>query len=128
MTYLVQGVGIGVLFATLGLLLKESGSKNATAAAAVLGVLFFSFVFLRISPLFAQTMQVLEGLSLQKEGAFLLKAIGVGYVSQLGGDICRDLGAQGIAAKIELLGRAELLILCMPVFLQLFENVRILTG
>ena len=113
---------MGVLFATFGLLLKESGSKSASAAGAVLGVLFFGFVFLRISGLFAQLSQVFESAQLQKEGTFLLKAIGVGYVSQLGSDVCRDLGAQGMAAKIELLGRAELLLLCMPTFLQLLQT------
>lgn len=121
MTQLLQAVGLGVLFAMLSLLAKESGSKTAAAQVAFAGVVLFGVALLRLLPSFSAARSLFEKLSLQKESSFLLKAIGIGYVSQIGGDICRDLGAEGVATKVELCGRAELLLLCMPLFVQLLE-------
>ena len=44
----------------------------------------------------------------------LLKGLGVTYVVHIGADVCRDLGAAGIASKLELCGKAELLLLALP--------------
>ena len=50
-----------------------------------------------------------------------MKAVAVGYVSRIGSDVCRDLGADSVAAKVELCGRAELLLLAMPLFAEVLE-------
>ena len=121
-------IGLGVLFAMLSLLAKESGSKTAAAQVAFAGVALFGFAFIRFLPVFSEAKALFEKLSLEKEGVFLLKAVGVGYVSQIGGDVCRDLGAESVAAKIELCGRAELLLLSLPLFAELLELSYSLVG
>ena len=121
MTHLLQAVGIGVLFAMLSLLAKESGSKTAAVQVAFAGVLLFGMAMLRFLPVFETVSSLYQKLSLQKEGSFLLKAVAVGYVSRIGSDVCRDLGADSVAAKVELCGRAELLLLAMPLFAEVLE-------
>ena len=128
MTHLLEVIGLGVLFAMLSLLAKESGSKTAAAQVAFAGVALFGFAFIRFLPVFSEAKALFEKLSLEKEGVFLLKAVGVGYVSQIGGDVCRDLGAESVAAKIELCGRAELLLLSLPLFAELLELSYSLVG
>ena len=128
MTHLFEVIGLGVLFAMLSLLVKESGSKTTAAQVAFAGVALFGFAFVRFLPVFSEAKALFEKLSLEKEGVFLLKAVGVGYVSQIGGDVCRDLGAESVAAKIELCGRAELLLLSLPLFAELLELSYSLVG
>ena len=52
MTHLLQAVGIGVLFAMLSLLAKESGSKTAAVQVAFAGVVLFGMAMLRFLPVF----------------------------------------------------------------------------
>ena len=121
MTQLLQAVGIGVLFAMLSLLAKESGSKTASVQVAFAGVVLFGIALLRFLPAFESISTLFTKLSLEDEGSFLFKVVGVGYVSRIGSDVCRDLGAEGVAAKVELCGRAELLLLSLPLFAEVLE-------
>ncbi len=54
---------------------------------------------------------------------FLLKAVGVGYVSQFSSDICADAGENAIASKIELAGRICILAMTVPVVSSLVEMI-----
>ena len=46
--------------------------------------------------------------------AILFKAVGICLLTQLAGDVCRDSGESSIASKIELAGRAAILLTAMP--------------
>ena len=110
-----------MLFAMLLLLAKESGSKTVSVQVAFFGVVLFGMALLRFLPAFETVSSLYEKLSLQKEGNFLFKAVAVGYVSRVGSDVCRDLGAESVATKVELCGRAELLLLALPLFAEVLE-------
>ena len=110
-----------MLFAILALLAKESGSKAVSVQVAFAGVVLFGTALLRFLPVFETVSSLYEKLSLQKEGNFLFKAVAVGYVSRIGSDVCRDLGADSVATKVELCGRAELLLLALPLFAEVLE-------
>ena len=44
----------------------------------------------------------------------VLKALGVAVLTQICADICRDLGEGSAASGVELIGRIEILLLCVP--------------
>lgn len=44
----------------------------------------------------------------------VLKALGVAILTQICADICRDLGEGSAAGGVELIGRIEILLLCIP--------------
>ena len=44
----------------------------------------------------------------------VLKARGVAVLTQICADICRDLGEGSAASGVELIGRIEILLLCIP--------------
>lgn len=128
MTELFRAVGLGVLFSMLWLLSKESGSKTAAVQLALCGAVLLGFGLVRLTPFFSALRGLFEKAALKEEGTLVLKAIGIGYVSQIGGDICRDVGAESVATKVELCARAELLLLCMPLFTGLLETAYALVG
>ena len=53
----------------------------------------------------------------------LCKAAGIAYLTELGGDVCRDCGESAIASAVGLCGRVSLTLLSLPLFLRLAEIV-----
>lgn len=51
----------------------------------------------------------------------LLKALGIGMLTQVCADICRECGESGVANGVELFGKVEILLLCLPLIHQLLE-------
>lgn len=51
----------------------------------------------------------------------MLKAIGIGLTVQTTSDICRDCGENAIASKLELAGKAELLLIAVPLIKYILE-------
>lgn len=118
-----QSAGLGIIAAVLCLLLKQYRPEFALAAATACGALLllsvvsaFSPVFSALSRLAAQTGAAADYLAL------VLKAFGICYLSQLAADTCRDAGQTAIAGKIELAGRAAVLVLSLPMFLEVAET------
>ena len=46
----------------------------------------------------------------------VLKALGIAVLTEICADICRDLGEGSTASGVELIGRIEILLLCVPMF------------
>ena len=118
---LLQILGIGVLGSILVVLLKEKGGLFGALLAVATGLLLVGCFIARIAPAFSLVGQYLEGNSLGERGGLLVKALAVGYLTEIGGDACRDLGAEGIAKKLELCGRAELLLISLPALTELLS-------
>ncbi len=54
----------------------------------------------------------------------LLKALGVALAVEISADVCKDAGEAGLASKLEMIGRAELLLLSLPLISELIERAR----
>ena len=53
----------------------------------------------------------------------VLKALGVAVLTEICADICRDLGESSAASGVELVGRIEILLLCIPMFEAVMKTV-----
>ena len=124
---LLQILGLAVLSSMLLLLLSEKAAGFRPLLLAASGVLLLMWFLFRISPAFQLLGGYLQEYSMGESGGLLLKALAVGYLTELGGDTCRDLGAEGIAKKLELCGRAELLLLSLPALSELLTVALSLT-
>ena len=51
----------------------------------------------------------------------MLKSLGLAFVTQTTAEICRDAGESAVASKVELIGRAEILLLCLPMLRELMS-------
>jgi len=113
-----QIAAMAVLIATVCAVLRDGGGKFAPVVAAVGGVLLSCVAIRRLSG----TVELIRRIGTTPLSPYLtviLRAIGVGYVVKVGGDICRDLGAAETADRLELCGKAELLLLAAPYLAQL---------
>ncbi|MGN0341304.1 MAG: SpoIIIAC/SpoIIIAD family protein [Roseburia sp.] len=53
----------------------------------------------------------------------LLKMIGISYMAEFAGDICKDAGYQTMAGQIELFAKISILLISMPVLMSFLELI-----
>ncbi len=113
---LTKLIGVALLCAVAVLFLREGGGRWATLAAAAGGILLLIAALSR----YQEVLSLLQsytggGGGLFSEAATLsLKVVGVGLLTEVGADVCRDLGEGGLAGRVEMCGKAEILLLCLP--------------
>lgn len=116
--------GIGILSAVLCVIVRQYKPEMALGISAACGVLILIAVITMLSPSVEAIVRLTEAAGLDNGyAAILLKALAVCYITQLSADCCRDAGEAAIAAKIELAGKAAIVVISLPVFTSLAELV-----
>ena len=85
-------------------------------------------VLLAVASRLAPQLDFMDGLW-QAEGfsqymGTLIKSLGIAIIAQTAADICRDMGDTAAAAKVELAGKAEIMLLCLPLIGELLTFAR----
>ena len=57
---------------------------------------------------------IASGTQIQKYFPILIKALGIALLTQITSDICNDSGEGAIASRVEAIGKAEIILLCIP--------------
>ena len=57
-------------------------------------------------------------------GGSVLKALGVAVLVQISADICRDCGENSLASGVELIGKLEIIILCLPMMEKIISTAK----
>ena len=123
----LAALGLALLGAFLFSLLRELKSPYAPYAALLSGVLLLCGLlgqWERLSPLWTY----FEEAGLSETGKLVLKVLGVGYLTEIGADICRELGAETLGARFALLGRMEIFLLSLPTLEALFSSAVAMLG
>lgn len=112
---------MAIIGAVCAFLLKSFGWRGATlvsigAALSLLLVLFTYFE--KIGEIF-NTVAELDGAA--ESVKTILKVLGVGYVSGISSDICRELGENALASVIVTLARIETLLIVSPMLLDVLR-------
>ncbi len=111
---LLQVAGAAVLIGVTLSFLRESGNRFTWLVAAGGGILLTIWGIGRLGGVFSVFADLTSKTELSPYLTLVLKALGVGYVVQISADVCRDLGANEAGKRLELCGRAELLLLALP--------------
>ena len=108
-------------------------SKNSKDMATVLGICVCTIVLLAavsfLSPVvqFVQRLQELGGMD-NTMVTILLKAVGVGLISEVAVLICSDSGNRGMGKALEYLAGGVILYLSIPLFTELLELMQTILG
>lgn len=122
---LLTSLGIGILSALATLVLRESKSPIAPLCTLSGGILLLTLLFSRLSPLLSWAQTLSHALP-EAVGETVGKVLAAGFLCGTAAEICTDLGATSIAAKLTLLGKAEILLLSLPLLKELFSRVEVL--
>lgn len=120
--FTVAAVGlIGTFFAVF---MRKMGDEYRVCVSIFCVCALLIAIFPYFSELLAQILSFSKLSGTDTENfTFLLKAVGIGYISQFSSDICADAGENAIASKIELAGRICILAMTVPVVGSLVEMI-----
>lgn len=112
--------GLGIIAAVLCVIVRQYKPEMALGISIACGVLILTSVIAMLAPSVSEIAELTEAAGLDEGwAAILLKALAVCYITQLSSDCCRDAGESAIAGKIELAGKAAIVVISLPVFSQL---------
>lgn len=119
-------IGLTAVFAVL--ILKVGKPEFGMAVSLCACVLILLFAKENLIKIVGELRQLFRYIKLP-EGylTILLKILGISYLSEFGGALCKDAGQAAIAGQIEIAGKLAILVLSMPVITSLFELISKMT-
>ena len=111
---LTQICALGILAAALTYVLRSCGAKGAAMVPLTGGLALLFYALSRYAAPIAALRELAEGAGLGEPFSAVLRMLAVGCLCRLSGDLCRDMGEATLGALIELCGRIEILLLCLP--------------
>ena len=113
--WIIAAAAAGLVGTVLALILGQYRPEFRMLVTAAVTLLLIAMVLEQLSPVLEQLRSTMELTGLTGDyAAILFKAVGICLLTQLAGDVCRDSGESSIASKIELAGRAAILLTAMP--------------
>ena len=113
--WIIAAAAAGLVGTVLALILGQYRPEFRMLVTAAVTLLLMAMVLEQLSPVLEQLRSTMELTWLTGDyAAILFKAVGICLLTQLAGDVCRDSGESSIASKIELAGRAAILLTAMP--------------
>lgn len=103
------------LCALAAMLFMRSGKSDfAGFVGMAASVILLGAAVVTAAPVFEYVHGTVSGTVFETYLATLAKAIGITVSVQFVSEICRDAGENSLASKLELVGKAEILLLCLP--------------
>ena len=124
MTALVQAAALGLIGALVGLLLKKNAPELALALSLAICVLAAGLA----AELFTQLRQVID-LAREQTGLSpaivspVIKCVGIGVVTRLAADLCKDAGQGAVASAVELCGAGCAIVTALPLLRSLLQMI-----
>lgn len=117
-------VAIGIITVVCTVILKQIKPELAIFSVIAGAIIILFLVIQSVGGVFDEYKAILDRTGLNK-GVFsiVLKIIGVGYLVEFAGDICKDAGVESISQKILLAGKVLIVIMCLPIIKNLFEVI-----
>lgn len=124
-----KAVAVSLLTAILGAVMGKQ-DKDISVLLSIAGcILIAGFTAVYLNPVvrFLGELESLGNLRGDMLG-ILLKAVGIGLISEIAAVICSDSGNAGLGKMIQLIGSVVILWLSIPVFRALLDLVQTILG
>ncbi len=114
--------GTGIIMCVLIITVKQSKPELALPLWIACGVILTLYLLTSFLPLLVQLQALCEASGIRSEFiAIAVKAVGICLVAQTAADVCRDAGQTALANKLELGGKAALLLVSLPLFQEMLS-------
>ena len=120
--------GIAVVGAAGAVLLGQYKPEYAFGVSVAVGIIIIAAVSENIIPVTEQIKKYINDSGGNGYAGILIKSLGICFISQIAGDTCRDCGQSAIATKVEIGGKAAMLIISLPLFEKLLSLASELIG
>lgn len=121
----MKTAAVAVIGAVLGLVLKKNSPEISLllAMAVSCAILSLAVVLLEDVLDFITNLTELTNISSASVSA-VMKAVGIGIVSRLASDVCKDSGQSAAASSVELAGTVAALFVALPLMETVLEMIR----
>lgn len=99
--------------------IKQLRPELSNLAVAAAGVLVFVYITEGILPFIEFIKSVAAETGVESYFTLMLKALAVSLCCKMSADICRDCGETTLASRVELAGKAGIVIISLPIVQQL---------
>jgi stage III sporulation protein AD len=120
-----ETVGVALLCAVSALILRECRSPVAPFLILLGGLLIWMTILPAIEKTWSFAL-TLTGELPSGVGETVGKVLAVGFLSGAGADVCSELGAPSLATALGFAGKAEILLLALPLLTELLSRAEAL--
>ena len=120
--------GTALCAAAMILLIRQTRPESAPAVTAVSSAILLTYIITSFLPLTSYIKSLGDVSSYGEYIGTLVKSLGITLCASSVSDICRDMGEATIGARVEAIGRMEILLLCLPTFSALLQAALTLGG
>lgn len=119
-----QIAAFALLAASIVVLVRAYRPEMALQISIVSGLLLLLYIVAQVSGILdsLRTLSERYGINSAYIGV-LVKIIGIAYLAQFAGEICKDAGESAMASKVELGGRIMILAAALPAAISLLDMV-----
>ena len=118
-------VVLSLITAVISLYLKDSGFVTAAVITVICGgvlilpklIPFFSEIFRTI-----QEISSVSGLKTDYIG-LVIKVVGIAYIGEFAGELCRDAGETSLAGKVDLGTKAVIMAMALPLLKTILSTI-----
>ena len=122
---IVKVAFLGVVLVVLASVLKQYKPEFSLYLMIASSFFLFSLLFADLKGLLGMYQELENSMGEYKAYfGILIKVIGITYLCELSGGICRDAGYQTLASQVELCGKVSIFLLGMPIMMMLLEQIR----
>lgn len=115
---------VGIVGTFLALQLKSGKAEYGVYLASAVSIVIFFALVDHLESIVGVLHTIEEDLSMDFSGfGQLLKMLGITYIAEFAGSICKDAGYQTIAGQIEVFAKLSILVLSMPILMALLETI-----
>ncbi|MCI8387652.1 MAG: hypothetical protein HFE63_04210 [Clostridiales bacterium] len=118
---MIKYCGIALCALAAILILKGQKSEFSGIVTLAAAVILFGIAAAEFYPTLKLLNELISGTSFEGYMSTLVKALGITLAVQFSAELCRDAGESAIASKLELVGKAEILLLCLPLINELIS-------
>lgn len=121
---IAQVIGLAIIVTVLGAVLKQVRPEMALQLSIFAGITIFLLVMDKVK----LVVNLLENLANQANVSsyylyIVLKIVGVAYLAEFGGQICRDAGENALATKVEIAAKIFVVILGVPIIVAIMDSL-----
>ncbi len=117
---MIKYCGIALCALAAIIILRGHKSDFAGFVGLAASLIIFGAAVTAFIPVIDFVKGLMAGTRFGEYFEILFKAFGITMVIWLSSEACRDAGEVSMASKLELLGKAEILLLCIPLIDELF--------
>lgn len=129
MEYFIQALIVAVIGIVLGAVIKKSHKELAILLSIACCVMIGIFVIRLFEPILSFLTRLRTMANLEKGLlAPVMKAVGIGILTQITSRICADAGESAVATLVELCGSILALYVALPLLEAVLEMVESMSG